>query len=253
MTEVSAANVDPGRDPALDVPPTSPAAYAVAFWILRRLFDDWIDAEVLGREHLPPSGTASIVTINHSSALDYLGGHAVGRPGYYAIKREAADYPLTGRLVRATGGIPIKRDQQDNEALRAMRAVLRAGHVLGIAPEGTRSRDGTLGPFDPGFAWLAARTGTVVVPLAIHGTHRLLPRGRLIPRRGRIWAKFGAPMPPPAGRPSRETLAAFADAVRERMLDLLAELAEMSGVPSPAVDAARPAASHQNDAPSNPA
>lgn len=222
-----------------DVPPTHPLAYALAFWILRRLFDGWIHAEVSGREHLPPPGTASIVAINHSSALDYVGGFAVGRPGYYAIKREAVEYPLTGRLVRATGGIPIKRDQQDNEALRAMRAVLRAGHVLGIAPEGTRSRDGTIAPFDPGFAWLAARTGTVVVPLAIHGTHRLLPRGRLVPRRGTIWARFGAAMPPPAGRPSREALAGFADAVRERLLDLLAALEAESGIESPAVAAAR--------------
>jgi len=235
-------------DAPSDLPPTSPAAYAIAFWILRKLFDGWIDAQVLGRQNLPPPGTAAIVAINHSSALDYVGGHAVGRPGYYAIKREAAEYPLTGRLVRATGGIPIKRDQQDNEALRAMRAVLRAGHVLGIAPEGTRSRDGTLAPFDPGFAWLASRTGTVVVPLAIHGTHRLLPRGRLFPRRGRIWAKFGEPMAPPGVRPSREELAAFADAVRERLLALLAELETLSGVESPAVEAERAEARDRGDA-----
>ena len=163
------------------VPATHPMAYRLAFWFMRQLFDHYLTTHIAGREHLPPPGVGAILAINHTSALDYVAGHALGRPGFVGIKREAAYRPL-----RWIGGIPVKRDEQDMTALRSMRAVLAGGHVLGIAPEGTRSRDGRLLPFDPGFVWLALKADVPVIPCAIHGAHVLLPPGRRFPRRGRV-------------------------------------------------------------------
>lgn len=214
------------------VPPTHPMAYRLAFWFMRRLFDHYLTTHISGREHLPPPGNGAILAINHTSALDYVAGHALGRPGFVGIKREAAYRPL-----RWIGGIPVKRDEQDMTALRSMRAVLASGHVLGIAPEGTRSRDGRLLPFDPGFVWLALKADVPVIPCAIHGAHVLLPPGRRFPRRGQLWVRIGPPLRwPDAGpRPSREALQSMADETRRTMLALLAELEAESGVTSPAL------------------
>lgn len=231
----AAATTTPAVDrPASDaMPPTHPLAYKVAFWFMRQLYGRYLTTHIAGREHLPPPGVGAILAINHTSALDYVAGHALGRPGFVGIKREAAYRPL-----RWIGGIPVKRDEQDIPALRSMLAVLAAGYVLGIAPEGTRSRDGRLRPFDPGFVWLALKAGVPVIPCAIHGAHRLLPPGRRFPRRGPLWVRIGPPIRwPDAGpRPSREALQAMADDTRRVMLALLAELERESGVASPALD-----------------
>jgi 1-acyl-sn-glycerol-3-phosphate acyltransferase len=109
---------------------------------------------------------------------------------------------------------------------------------MGIAPEGTRSPDGRLQAFDPGFVWLAARTGAQVLPCAIHGATYLMPKGARYPRRGRLWVRFGAPrdLAAEGRRISRERMQAIADETRSVMLGLLAELARETGVPNPAVD-----------------
>ncbi len=224
------------------LPTTNPRAYRFAFWLLRQIFGRYITTHASGLHNLPPEGTPTIVIFNHASALDYGAAHALQRRGYYAIKREAANFPLSGRLVRAVGGIPIKRDEQDSEALRAMLAVLEAGKLLVIAPEGTRSRTGRLGEFDPGFVWLAARTGAQVVPVVVHGTRDLLPAGKLIPRRGHIWVHAGPPITyaDEGRRIPRDRLTALAAAARETMLDMLADLEQNSGVPNTALDERRP-------------
>ncbi|MFN8424555.1 MAG: lysophospholipid acyltransferase family protein [Anaerolineae bacterium] len=233
MTESAPARERAAGDSVADaLPPTHPLAYRLAFWFMHLVYDRYLTTRIIGREHLPPPGIGAIMAISHNSALDYVAGFAYGHPGYVAIKREAAYRPL-----RWIGGIPINRDKQDMVALRAMRAVLAAGYVLGIAPEGTRSRDGRLLPFDPGFVWLALKADVPVIPCAIHGAHRLLPPGRLVPRRGPLWLKIGAPLRwPDAGpRPSREAMQAMADETRRVILGLLADLEAESGIESPAL------------------
>lgn len=239
MTKRSTGRARPSVEPRVGersladaVPPTHPWAYRLAFWFMRLLFDHYLTTHVIGRANLPPPGNGVIVAFSHGSSLDYVTGHAYGHPGFVALKREAAFRPL-----RWIGGIPIKRDEQDMVALRQMRAVLAAGYLLGIAPEGTRSREGRLLPFDPGFVWLALKADVPVIPCAIHGTHLLLPPGRRFPRRGPLWIKFGDPMRwPDAGpRPSREAMQTMADETRRRVLALLADLEAESGIESPAL------------------
>src|SRR3990172_1379685 len=137
---------------------------------------------------MPPIGTPIIVAANHTSALDvFAGGHAMHRTAHFLTKVEATRIPLFGRYLLALGAIPTQRDDRDTEALRRAMAVLERGGLLGLAPEGTRSRDGRLGEYDPGFVWLATRTGAHVVPCVIHGVYQLMPKGARLPRRGAMW------------------------------------------------------------------
>jgi 1-acyl-sn-glycerol-3-phosphate acyltransferase len=222
-----------------DFRPVDPRAYRFARLLLRLVFGGYIRTKVSGREHLPPLGTATLVTANHTSSLDvFAAGYAVDRPGHFVAKVEATRIPLFGRLLLACGAIPAARDGRDLAVLRQARAVLEHGELMGIAPEGTRSPDGRLGAYDPGFVWLASRTGATIVPCAIHGAWQLMPKGADYPRPGRLWVRFGPAIVPPSGEAelSREALAGLAGQVRQSTLELLGQLAAETGVPNPAVE-----------------
>jgi 1-acyl-sn-glycerol-3-phosphate acyltransferase len=222
-------------------PRTDPRARRFAAWLLSLLFDRYFHTHVLGREHVPTEGTPTLVTSNHTSALDvFAGGYAVGRPGYFLAKAEAVRVPIAGRFLRAVGAIPAARDGRDIAALKEMVAVLEGGHMLGVAPEGTRGTGGDLLPYDPGFVWLARRTGAVVIPCAILGTRELMPVGRLLPRRGDIWVAFGAPAD--VGEATGLEHDAAAEAVRGRTRELLDTLERArSGAVAPTASSTVPA------------
>jgi len=206
--------------------------------VLKLIYDGYLHTVVTGREHVPPEGTAMILAINHTSNLDVFGaGFAMPREDcYFLSKVEATRVPLFGRFLMSIGAIPTNRDKRDDVALRKAMTALRRGKVLGLAPEGTRSRDGALRPFDPGFIWLATRTGAVVVPAAIHGAHALMPPGARVPNRGPMWVRFHPPISYAGeARPSRERLQELAEDVRRCVLTMLADLSAESGVPEPAL------------------
>lgn len=219
--------------------PIKPRSYRLGLAMMNGVFRHYVKAEVSGREHLPPAGRATIVTLNHYSNIDaFAAGFALQRPAHFLLKVESTELPVVGPYLEAIGGIPANRDQRDTRALREMMAVLKEDGLLGMTPEGTRSRDGRMLPFDPGFVWLAVRTGALVVPLAILGTHKIWPKGQRLPRPGRIWCRFGQPFDwSGEGRPSKERMVELAEATRQRTLELLAELVVESGMPSPAVEA----------------
>ena len=217
--------------------PVNPITLKAAMAVLRPIFGGYIHTHVSGRERLPPAGVPTIVAVNHTSNLDvFATGYAVNRPAHFIAKAEATRVPLFGRFLLSVGAIPANRDQRDTAALRQTLEVLQRGGLFGIAPEGTRSPDGKLSAYDPGFVWLAVRTGALIVPTAIHGAYALWPRGAGFPRRGDLWIRFGEPISPAAeGRPTRERLEALAEDVRRRTLSLLADLVAETGVPNPAV------------------
>lgn len=218
-----------------DLRPPNERAYRLARALLAPLFRGWLETRVRGREHLPPPGEAVILTTNHTSALDlFVVGYVLGRPGHFVAKAELLRLPLLGSFFASVGAIPARRDQSDLDVLRRLRRILESGGLVGVAPEGTRSRDGRLRDYDPGFAWLAARTGAWVVPCAIHGAYQLMPKGALWPRRGTLWVAFGAPerYEHRAGQ-GRAALEAFADHIRDRTRAMLVELAGLSGLPLP--------------------
>lgn len=225
-------------DTPVDLRPINPLAYGTARLALALLFRTVFRTRVSGREHLPAAGTPTLVAANHTSSLDaFAAGFAVDRPGYFIAKVEATEIPLFGPFLKACGAIPAQRDGKDTHVLRCAMAALEAGALMGVAPEGTRSPDGRVGPYDPGFIWLAAKTGAVVVPCAIHGTWQLMPKGAAYPKPGRLWVRFGPPLRPAdeGRRLGRERMAELADGVRATTLGLLAELSAESGVPNPAL------------------
>ena len=123
---------------------------------------------VVGLENLPRQGRV-VVIFNHIAFIDPLAVMYVSpRALVPMMKVEALDYPLIGALPRWWGAIPVRRGEVDSLAIRQALAVLEADEPLLIAPEGTRNPSLQRGKL--GLAYLAARTGSPVVPVAIEGT-----------------------------------------------------------------------------------
>ncbi|MDI6871297.1 MAG: lysophospholipid acyltransferase family protein [Bacillota bacterium] len=164
---------------------------------------------VEGRKNVPATGPV-LLAINHTSAVDpFLGGSAIDRRVHFMAKEELFRLPLVGSLLRQLGAFPVRRGESDRRAIRQALALLEAGEVVGIFPEGTRSRDGRLQQAQTGIAFLAKRGRAAVVPMAI-------TRGRSL----RIL--IGEPLYAPSGGESaHEQYRRFADEVMQRINELM--------------------------------
>lgn len=157
-------------------------------------------AQVSGLEHVPVDGPA-IISPNHRSFFDSpLVMTMTPRPVVFLGKAEYMDKTATKYLFPAFGMVPIKRDARKASmaALETAADLLRDGQLVGIYPEGTRSRDGDLHRGHSGVAHLAAMTGAPIIPVGITGTHRVQPIGAAVPRpfRGPVHLRFGEPIHP---------------------------------------------------------
>ena len=176
--------------------------------------------EVRGIQRLPDSG-AIVLAVNHRDFLDgpLLFGF-LHRPVSFLVKKEAYTSRATPFLV-STGQIPVVRHRPDVVAVRAALAVLRAGGVIGVFPEGTRG-DGFVRTARPGVGYFALRTGALVVPVACHGTDSLKHR-RL--RRPAVRITVGEPMDvgrvPADRRVSRQQMLGATELVRLVLADLV--------------------------------
>lgn len=152
-----------------------------------------------GLENVPELGPA-IIAPNHLSEFDspLLMG-ALPRQITFLGKAEYLDDLTTRWIVPAIGMIPIDRSggRASQDALDAATTRLDRGELLGIYPEGTRSRDGFLHRGRTGVARLALRTGAPIIPVGIIGTDRIQPCDQPLPTpRRRATVRFGAPMDP---------------------------------------------------------
>jgi len=140
-----------------------------------------------------------IYIFNHSSILDTF--VIVGAiPEFISGigKREQFDVPLWGRIIRRWGVVPIDRGQlnQAINSLNQAEAAVKNGLSLVIAPEGTRTSDGTLGPFKKGPFHVALNSGATIVPLIIKGTFGAKNKNSWHLTPGTIELQVGAPIRP---------------------------------------------------------
>jgi 1-acyl-sn-glycerol-3-phosphate acyltransferase len=103
---------------------------------------------------------------------------------------------MTAAFFKGVGQLPIDRSggRAGEAALRSGLKVLRRGEVLGIYPEGTRSPDGRLYRGRTGVARMALEAGCPVLPVAMIGTDKAQPTGKVVPKIMRIGIRIGKPL-----------------------------------------------------------
>jgi 1-acyl-sn-glycerol-3-phosphate acyltransferase len=124
--------------------------------------------------------------------------------------------------VNAVGGIWLNRDDADTHALRAAINYLQSGGIIGISPEGTRSRDSqALQPTKMGVAYLADKANVPIIPVAIMGTETTFSKLAKF-RRPHIIVRFGKPFAlPPVPRNNRDVI------LRQNTDEIMAQIAAM--------------------------
>jgi 1-acyl-sn-glycerol-3-phosphate acyltransferase len=130
-----------------------------------------------------------VYVFNHASILDTFAViAAIPRFTGAVGKKEQFELPVWGWILRRWGVVPIDRSDRATaiESLDRVQHAVRGGLSLLIAPEGTRSPDGSLGTLRKGAFHIALNTESTIVPLAIHGAFRAKNKGSWSLRPGRI-------------------------------------------------------------------
>lgn len=158
--------------------------------------------EVKGRENLRGLAQPVLFAANHQSHLD-TPIILASLPGSWRRRiavAAAADFWFAAgrsRTFLATlvvNAFPFSRTDAIRPTLEHCSRLLDRGWSVLIYPEGTRSETGEMGPFKSGAGLMAVELGVPVVPVHIRGTHTVLPKGRAIPKRGRVSVQIGKPL-----------------------------------------------------------
>lgn len=149
-----------------------------------------------GMRNIPSEGAVLVVS-NHQSALDppLVGMGSPRRMNYLARDTLFGPAPLRW-LINSLDAIPVHREGIGLGGIKESLRRLRRGEMVVIFPEGTRTDDGQIAAFRPGFTSLAVRSRAAILPVAIEGAFAVCPRGRRLPGLGRIHVCYGSPIPP---------------------------------------------------------
>ena len=172
--------------------------------LIEALFRVLFTYDCVGEEKMPASGPA-VIAANHPSYLDpILLSLQARRPIRFMAWDALFRVPLMGWLMRLFGAFPVDvRKGKGREAYEKAKGLLERGEVVGIFPEGKRSRTGWLEPaLREGAARLAWETGAPLVPATIAGAYRAWPHFQSLPRPARIRVRFHDPIDPSPWRAS---------------------------------------------------
>jgi len=215
--------------------------YRTGWVLVRGLARLLFRLEVYGESNVPLEG-ALVLASNHLSLLDPpLIGCACPRELRYVAKAELFRIPLLKSLFRRLGGFPVERGAADVGAIRTALQHLREGRAVLIFIEGTRGTGESLLPPTPGATLLARQSGAPVLPTAIIGTHRAMPKGAKLPRLTKVKIAFGKPVTY-AELFGERTDRAARDAFTEYVMEQIAALLREMGHPLPRLRARQQAA-----------
>ena len=162
--------------------------------MMKIVFMFWLRFRARGLENVPKTG-GGLVLVNHQSFLDPpLVGLALQRPVSYLARDSLFRVPVIGWILRKTYVMAINRDAASTASIRTALQRMNDGFLVGLFPEGTRSFDGKVGEFKPGFISLVRRAKVPVYPVGIAGAHEAMPRGgiRMWPQKVRV--VYGEPL-----------------------------------------------------------
>ena len=156
----------------------------------------WLDVTHVGRENVATAGPV-VLAANHLAFIDsLLVMYSLQRSVSFLGKAEYLEHPVARRLFPMTGMVPLDRTgRRARVTLRRVQEILGDGGVVGVHPEGSRSRDGLLNHGHSGVAQMALQASAPIVPVALVGTGVAQPVGQFVPTfRAKIEIRYGAPI-----------------------------------------------------------
>jgi len=199
------------------LPPETVPSWRIACLrgLVRVLFRLLTRVQVSGLERIPATGGAVLI-FNHLSNVDPpLFFALIRRPKLTALI--AADYrdrPVHRFFIEAAGGLWIRRGASDRAALKSALELLERGWLIGLAPEGRRSRNHALAEAKRGAAFLAVHAGVPVLPVGVTGTEHIVSSLKHL-RRSTVTVRFGEPfrLPSLEQEDQKQQLQAFTEAM----------------------------------------
>lgn len=182
-------------------------------------------ARIIGAERIPAGG--ALLAGNHVSYLDPVLLWCLSpRPVHFMAKSELFRSGFVAWLLPRLWSFPVNRGEPDRTAIVTATELLKSGELVGVFPEGSRREADageSMGEAHGGAAFIALRAGVPIVPVAIVGTERAMPRGARVPRLAKVTIIVGDPIDPAqvapdAGRKERVSL------VTARMMEEIATL-----------------------------
>lgn len=182
---------------------------------------------VEGLKYVPRSGYG-IIACNHVSLLDppLVGTSVTFRQVRFLAKKDLCSTPVIGWLIAKLGCVWVDRQAKDGKALIEAEKHLDDGRLLGIFPEGTRSKDGKLKKGRSGAAVLALKSGAPVIPAAVFSTRECGKR-YCLPGRPKVSIRYGEPFS--FEKDPEPSLMKIRDA-RDLIMKKIAELQELGPV-----------------------
>lgn len=193
------------------------SAFKIALYCLFKIFFRY---KVIGAEHIPASGGV-IIAANHISLWDPpLIGASFNRSIHFMAKEELFSNLIFKWVITKLQSFPVRRGAPDRTAIRYAINLLKNGEVLGVFPEGTRSRTGELGKPEAGIAMIACKARVPIVPAAIIGTNQVGKNGCILPQ---FIVKFGEPILISDEKADKEMMDNLSNTIMQAISGLLKE------------------------------
>lgn len=227
MPEISPDVMPPQEPPAVAAESPKQLVYKIVCWLFRMFGRLWLRQEIIGLENVPKTGAALILPTHCSFFDPPMVGSNIPRESHYLSREGILKVPLIGPLcANRLNAHPIRRGASDREAIRTCRNILKQGFVLLFFPEGTRSRDGRMGPIQGGFAMILDGLDVPYVPVVAQSTYHILRKGWVFPRPHKLRIIYGKPAKMPTrleGEPTREYFKRCCDDLERRLRELGAQ------------------------------
>ncbi len=168
--------------------------YRLVYLLARLYFRCFFRLRIYGLNHFRPG--AAVIAANHCSFLDPpVLSISCPEEVHFLAKKSLFDVPFLGFLIRILNSHPVKRGAADSQLVHGILDLLAQDKKVILFPEGARSKNGELGPFERGLSFLVQKARCRVQPAYIHGTFDAWPRTQKMPKfKGRIAVVFGAPI-----------------------------------------------------------
>ncbi len=214
----------PGRGVDFEVDPRRTVPYRMLRAAFNALMGLWFRPKITGIEHIPTTGPVILAPVHRSFADFGFTSFLTRRKLFFMAKDSLWKNKRLGQLLVYLGVFPVHRESADRSAMKNAEEVLARGEVLVLFPEGTRQEGPEVRDVLEGAAFLAARTGAVIVPVGIGNSDVAMPKGSRIPKPLRITVVVGAPIAAPertgGGRVSRSKVHVTTELLKQKVQEV---------------------------------